>query len=281
MMKHNIEEQYLALLRELRELDSSRGDRTGVGTKSVFGRMLKHSDVSAEFPLITTKKVHFKSVFWELMWFLRGETNNKWLEERGVKIWKDWALEDGSLGPVYGKQWRDFNGEDQVSNLLHSLIHYPLSRRHIISAWNPTDVHPHDIKSGREAVEFGYAALPPCHVLYQFRVSTCGSYLDLCMFQRSADVFLGLPFNIASCATLMHLIGAEVGLIPRELTVMLGDAHLYLNHQDQANIQLSRIPSEMPTLNLKKRVDLFNYSLDDLEIIGYNPQAHIPAKIAV
>jgi thymidylate synthase len=263
------ERQYLDLLAELIAHGARRGDRTGVGTLSVFGRQMRF-DLAEGFPLLTTKRVHFKSIVLELAWFLRGETNVRWLQERGCTIWDEWADENGELGPVYGRQWRswaapDGRSIDQIANLLAGLKANPDSRRHIVTAWNPADV---------EAM-----ALPPCHCLFQFHVA--GGRLSCQLYQRSADVFLGVPFNIASYALLTHLLAKAAGLGVGELVITLGDAHLYLNHVDQARRQIARQPYPFPRLRLADEADLFALDESDVALEGYRAHPLIKAPIAV
>ena len=263
------ERAYLDLLAEILAAGERRGDRTGVGTLGLFGRQMRF-DLAQGFPLLTTKKVHFKSVVVELAWFLRGETNVRWLQERGCTIWDEWADEAGELGPVYGKQWRSWAAPDgrvidQIAAVVKSLKDNPESRRHIVSAWNPADV---------EAM-----ALPPCHCLFQFHVA--GGRLSCQLYQRSADVFLGVPFNIASYALLTHLIAKGTGLEPGDLVITLGDAHLYLNHLDQARLQLTREPHPMPTLRLAPDARLFDLEAGDVTLEDYRAHPLIRAPIAV
>jgi thymidylate synthase len=263
------ERQYLDLLAELIADGARRGDRTGTGTLSVFGRQMRF-DLGEGFPLLTTKKVHFKSIVLELAWFLRGETNVRWLQARGCTIWDEWADESGELGPVYGKQWRswaapDGRSIDQIAGVVASLKINPDSRRHIVSAWNPAEV---------EAM-----ALPPCHCLFQFYVAD--GRLSCQLYQRSADVFLGVPFNIASYALLTHLMAKVTGLIAGDLVITLGDAHLYLNHLDQAQRQIARAPYPFPTLRLAETIDLFALEADDVALEGYRAHPPIKAPIAV
>ena len=263
------ERQYLALLADIMTTGVERGDRTGVGTLGVFGRQMRF-DLSKGFPLLTTKRVHFHSILVELLWFLRGETNVRWLQERGCSIWDEWADADGELGPVYGKQWRSWTAPDgrvidQIAAVVKSLKDNPESRRHIVSAWNPADV---------EAM-----ALPPCHCLFQFHVAS--GRLSCQLYQRSADVFLGVPFNIASYALLTHLIAKEAGLTPGDLVITLGDAHLYLNHLDQARLQLTREPHPMPTLRLAPDARLFDLEAGDVTLEDYRAHPLIRAPIAV
>jgi thymidylate synthase len=263
------ERQYLDLLAELIADGARRGDRTGTGTLSVFGRQMRF-DLGEGFPLLTTKKVHFKSIVLELAWFLRGETNVRWLQARGCTIWDEWADESGELGPVYGKQWRswaapDGRSIDQIAGVVASLKINPDSRRHIVSAWNPAEV---------EAM-----ALPPCHCLFQFYVAD--GRLSCQLYQRSADVFLGVPFNIASYALLTHLMAKVTGLVAGDLVITLGDAHLYLNHLDQARRQIARAPYPFPTLRLAETIDLFALEADDVALEGYRAHPPIKAPIAV
>lgn len=264
------EAQYLALLADILAHGARQEDRTGVGTLSVFGRQMRF-DLSERFPVLTTKKLHLKSIIYELLWFLRGETNVRWLQERGVTIWNEWADAEGELGPVYGRQWRswaapDGRSIDQIANLLKGLKDNPASRRHIVSAWNPADVD--------------RMALPPCHCLFQFHVAD--GRLSCQLYQRSADVFLGVPFNIASYALLTAMIAQVVGLKPGDFVHTLGDAHLYLNHVDQAREQLTRTPRPWPRLTLNPAVtDLFAFAYEDVALEGYDPWPAIKAPIAV
>jgi len=265
-----IEHAYLDLLRDILENGAEQNDRTGVGTRSVFGRQLR-CDLSEGFPLLTTKKVHFRSIAIELLWFLRGETNVKWLQERGVKIWDEWADENGDLGPVYGKQWRRWEGPDgteidQLSNLLEQIRNNPSSRRLIVSGWNPVDVPS--------------MALPPCHTLYQFNVAD--GKLSCQLYQRSADMFLGVPFNIASYALLTTMVAKVCGLEPGAYIHAFGDAHIYSNHVDQVREQLSRTPRQLPTLSLNPDAnDLFDFEYEDMTLNNYDPLPLIKAPIAV
>jgi thymidylate synthase len=263
------ERQYLDLLADILENGVQRGDRTGTGTLGVFGRQLRF-DLAQGFPLITTKKLHRKSIIVELLWFLRGETNVRWLQERGVSIWDEWADAQGELGPVYGKQWRSWAAPDgrvidQIAAVIEGLKTNPESRRHIVSAWNPADIDD--------------MALPPCHCLFQFFVAD--GKLSCQLYQRSADAFLGVPFNIASYALLTMMMAQVVGLQPGEFVHTLGDAHLYLNHLDQAREQLAREPLPLPTMTLAPRRDLFAFEPGDFTLTGYQPHPPIAAPIAV
>ena len=263
------EQPYLDLLADILANGVRRDDRTGTGTLGVFGRQMRF-DLARGFPLLTTKKLHWRSIVVELLWFLRGETNVRWLQERGVSIWDEWADEAGELGPVYGKQWRswaapDGRSIDQIARLMEGLKTNPNGRRHIVSAWNPADVDD--------------MALPPCHCLFQFFVAE--GRLSCQLYQRSADVFLGVPFNIASYALLTHLVAQAVGLQPGEFVHTLGDAHLYLNHLDQAREQLARAPRPLPRLVLAGQSDLFAFAPEDIGLEGYDPHPHIKAKVAV
>jgi len=280
-LKFNITMQvYHDLLRHILENGSKKGDRTGTGTISIFGYQMRF-DLSDGFPLITTKKVHFKSVVYELLWFISGKTNISYLQENGVKIWNQWADENGDLGPVYGKQWRDWNGEniDQLKNVIHQLKNNPNSRRMMVSAWNPS-VLPDTSISFAENVADGKAALPPCHALFQFYVAD--NKLSCQLYQRSADVFLGVPFNIASYALLTEMMAQVCGLETGEFIHTFGDVHIYQNHVEQVELQLSRAPKKLPQIKLSPEVttiDEFNY--EDIELINYEPHPRIKAPVAV
>ena len=263
------ERQYLDLLADILANGVRRGDRTGTGTLGVFGRQMRF-DLSKGFPLLTTKKLHRKSIILELLWFLRGDTNVRWLQERGVSIWNEWADDAGELGPVYGKQWRSWAAPDgrvidQIAAVVKSLQTNPESRRHIVSAWNPAEVED--------------MALPPCHCLFQFFVAD--GKLSCQLYQRSADVFLGVPFNIASYALLTIMMAQVCGYEPGEFVHTLGDAHLYLNHLDQARLQLTREPLPLPTLRVAEKSDLFGFDYEDFKLEGYQAHPSIAAPIAV
>jgi len=262
--------QYLDLLRDVLDNGTDRPDRTGTGTRSVFGRQSRY-DLSVGFPLLTTKKLHIKSIVYELLWFLRGETNVRWLQERGVSIWNEWADENGDLGPVYGSQWRSWpDGRggtiDQIANVVNSIRSKPDSRRHIVTAWNPAEVDD--------------MALPPCHCLFQFYVAD--GKLSCQLYQRSADLFLGVPFNIASYALLTHMMAQVTGLEPGEFVHSFGDLHLYHNHFEQARLQLTREPRPLPRLTINPdKADIFDFEFEDFMITGYDPAPTIKAEIAV
>ena len=288
--------QYLDLINHVLEHGEQRLDRTKTGTIGTFGYQMRF-DLTQGFPLLTTKKVHFRSMLVELLWFLKGDTNIKYLVDRNVRIWNEWPYADyvkhpdyqqetlvefvekikqdpefakkhGDLGPVYGKQWRDFNGVDQISKIVESIKTNPTSRRHIISAWNPAEVDD--------------MALPPCHTLMQFYVSHDNTRLSLQLYQRSADIFLGVPFNIASYALLLVLVADVCNLEPYEFVHTLGDAHIYLDHMEQVNLQKTRKPKPLPTLRVIKSHDsIFDYDLDDFELEGYDPHPHIAGKVSV
>jgi len=273
---------YLALLRDILENGAGKTDRTGTGTLSVFGRQFRH-DLAQGFPLLTTKRLHLKSILYELLWFLRGDTNTGYLKDNGVSIWDGWADAEGNLGPVYGAQWRAWKTPsgrsiDQVEALIEGIRRKPDSRRHIINAWNVADL-PDESKPPQANVAEGRMALPPCHVMYQFYV--VNGRLSCMLTQRSCDVFLGLPYNAASTAFLTSMVAQQCGLAPGEVIYSLGDAHLYLNHLDQARLQLTREPRTPPTLGFRRKpATISDYRFDDFELSGYDPHPHIAAPIA-
>ena len=275
--------QYLTLLQDVMESGVEKGDRTGTGTRSVFGRQLRY-DLAEGFPLLTTKKLHIRSILHELLWFLSGETNIKYLQDNGVSIWNAWATESGELGPVYGAQWRNWPGADgqvfdQVAALVDSLKNNPDSRRHIINGWNVA-LLPDETKKPWENAEAGLMALPPCHLLYQFYVAN--GKLSTSLYLRSNDLFLGNPYNTASLAFLTHMLAQQCDLEVGEIVMSIGDAHIYSNHFDQANEQLSRTPGSLPQLVIKRKpASIFDYQFDDFDIVNYESQAHISAPIAI
>jgi thymidylate synthase len=262
--------QYLDLMKDILETGASKTDRTGTGTLSVFGRQLRF-DLAQGFPLLTTKKLHTRSIFIELLWFLKGDTNIKYLNDQGVTIWDEWADANGDLGPVYGHQWRSWpapNGQtiDQITNVLNQIKQKPDSRRHIVSAWNPAEVDK--------------MALPPCHTMFQFYVAD--GKLSCQLYQRSADYFLGVPFNIASYALLTHMFAQQCDLLPGDFVWTGGDVHLYTNHIEQAKLQLSREPFELPQLKIRRKpASIFDYQFEDFEILNYQFHPGIKAPIAV
>ena len=272
--------QYLDLIEHVVKNGVEKSDRTGTGTKSVFGYQMRF-DLSKGFPMVTTKKLHTKSIIYELLWFLNGDTNIDYLKNNGVKIWDDLADENGDLGPVYGFQWRNWNNDniDQISELIETIKTNPDSRRMLISAWNPS-VLPDTSKSFSENVRNGKAALPPCHAFFQFYVSN--NKLSCQLYQRSADIFLGVPFNIASYALLTHMIAHVCNLEVGDFVHTFGDAHIYNNHIDQINLQLSREPRKLPTLKIKRKVEsIFDFKFEDFEIINYDPHPHIKGLVSV
>jgi thymidylate synthase len=262
--------QYQQLMQQILDTGVEKGDRTGTGTISIFGHQSRYN-LQEGFPLITTKKLHLRSIIYELLWFLKGDTNIKYLTDNGVKIWDEWADDSGDLGPVYGYQWRNWpapNGEhiDQISQVVDQLKNNPNSRRIIVSAWN--------------VGEIPNMALPPCHAYFQFYVAD--GKLSCQLYQRSADVFLGVPFNIASYALLTMMLAQVCGLQPGDFVHTLGDAHLYTNHLDQTNLQLSRAPKKLPIMKINPNVNnIFDFSYEDFELIGYQPDAHIKGAVAV
>lgn len=261
---------YLSLLNRILTEGHQKGDRTGTGTLSVFGHQMRY-DLQDGFPLLTTKKLHLKSIIYELLWFLRGDTNVRWLQDHGVRIWNEWADENGDLGPVYGHQWRswpDYRGGtiDQIAQVEEIIKRNPNSRRMLVTAWNPAEVED--------------MALPPCHCLFQFYVAD--GRLSLQLYQRSADTFLGVPFNIASYALLLQMMAQVTGLQPGEFVHTTGDTHLYLNHLDQARLQLSRTPRPLPTMRINPDVkSIFDFRYEDFELENYDPWPHIAAEVSV
>ncbi len=276
-------QQYLDLMRHVRDCGVSKEDRTGTGTVSVFGYQMRF-DLSQGFPLVTTKKCHLKSIIHELLWFLSGDTNTAYLKEHGVSIWDEWATEAGDLGPVYGYQWRSWpasNGEviDQISQLIEMIRTNPDSRRLIVSAWNPAQL-PDERVSPQANVEAGRMALAPCHTLFQFYVAD--GRLSCQLYQRSADIFLGVPFNIASYALLTLMVAQVCGLQPGDFVHTFGDAHLYTNHSEQVETQLARTPKPLPQMKLNPSVtDIFGFKYEDFELVGYDPDPHISAPVAI
>lgn len=277
--------QYLGLIQDILDNGVDRGDRTGTGTRSVFGRQLRF-DLSQGFPLVTTKSVHLKSVIVELLWFLQGRTDVAWLQERGCKIWNEWADTNGDLGPVYGKQWRswacpDGSTIDQISGVIDQIRRHPHSRRLIVSAWNPADL-PDESRSPQQNVADGRMALAACHTLFQFYVAE--GRLSCQLYQRSADVFLGVPFNIASYALLTHMIAQQCELLPGDFVHTFGDCHLYHNHLTDAIVyeQLRREPRKLPRLEIRRKPDsIFAYQLEDFDFVDYQPHPRIVAPVSV
>ena len=272
--------QYHELLQHILDNGTDKGDRTGTGTRSIFGHQLRF-DLSEGFPMVTTKKLHLKSIIYELLWFLKGDTNVEYLQENGVRIWNEWADENGDLGPVYGKQWRNWNGEeiDQIKEIIETLKKNPNSRRMLISAWNPS-VLPDSSKSFSENVANGKAALPPCHAFFQFYVAD--GKLSLQLYQRSADVFLGVPFNIASYALLTMMMAQVCGYEAGDFIHTFGDVHIYSNHMDQVKLQLSREPRALPTMKINPEIkNIFDFDYKDFKLEDYNPHPGIKAKVAV
>lgn len=272
--------QYHDLLNHILDNGFEKEDRTGTGTISVFGYQMRF-DLNEGFPLVTTKKVHLKSIIYELLWFLNGDTNIGYLKENGVRIWDEWADENGNLGPVYGHQWRNWNSEgiDQISEIIHTLKNNPDSRRMMVSAWNPS-VMPDTKKSFSENVSNGKAALPPCHALFQFYVAN--NKLSCQLYQRSADVFLGVPFNIASYALLTQMIAQVCNLELGDFVHTFGDVHIYKNHVEQVKLQLSRSIRPLPQMQLNPSVkNIFDFTYDDFTLIGYDPHPHIKADVAI
>lgn len=272
--------QYFDLLSHVMENGNRKADRTGTGTLSVFGYQMRF-DLAEGFPVLTTKKLHLRSIIHELLWFLKGDTNINYLKYNKVNIWNEWADENGDLGPVYGAQWRNWNNEgiDQISEVIQSIRENPDSRRHIVAAWNPSML-PLSGKSFAENVALGKAALPPCHAWFQFYVAN--GKLSCQMYQRSADIFLGVPFNIASYALLTLMIAQVTNLKPGELIMTFGDAHIYTNHFDQVKLQLTRKPKKLPQMNLNPEIkNIFDFKFEDFQLTGYDPDPSIKAEIAV
>lgn len=275
--------QYIDLMQRVLDEGVRKEDRTGTGTLSVFGHQMRF-DLSQGFPMVTTKKLHMRSIVHELLWFLKGETNIAYLKENGVSIWDEWATDEGDLGPVYGKQWRSWegpNGEvvDQITQLIHDIKTNPDSRRLIVSAWNPA-LLPDTSVSPKENAARGKQALPPCHTLFQFYVAE--GKLSCQLYQRSGDIFLGVPFNIASYALLTCMVAQVCGLEPGDFIHTLGDAHLYSNHMEQTELQLSRDILPPPRLKLNPAIDnLFDFTFDDIEVVDYQSHPHIKAPVAV
>jgi len=271
---------YLDLIQDILDNGTQKGDRTGTGTKSVFGRQIRF-DLSEGFPMVTTKKLHLKSIVHELLWFIKGDTNIKYLNDNGVKIWNAWADENGDLGPVYGAQWRNWNGEgiDQLAMVVDQLKNNPDSRRIMISAWNPS-VMPDTSKTFTENVANGKAALPPCHAFFQFYVAD--GKLSCQLYQRSADVFLGVPFNIASYALMVMMLAQVCDLEVGEFVHSFGDVHLYNNHFDQVELQLSREPKKLPVMKMNPTIkNIEDFTFEDFELVGYEHHEHIKGIVSV
>ncbi|MNJ23806.1 Thymidylate synthase [compost metagenome] len=274
---------YLELLTDVLENGAVKGDRTGTGTVSVFGRQFRH-DLSKGFPLLTTKKLHFKSIVNELIWFLNGDTNIKWLNENGVKIWNEWATEDGDLGPVYGKQWTAWPTKDgktinQIDYVVNALKTNPNSRRILFHGWN-VEFLPDEKVSPKQNAKNGKMALPPCHLLYQFYV--VNNKLSSHLFIRSSDSFLGLPYNTASLACLTHMLAQQCDLDVGEIVISLSDVHIYSNHMEQVKTQIAREPRQLPELKLlRKPASIYDYKFEDFELVGYAPHPHIAAAVSV
>lgn len=262
--------QYLDMLQHVLDNGVRKGDRTGTGTISVFGYQMRFR-LSEGFPLLTTKKIHLKSIIYELLWMLQGDTNIRYLKENGVRIWDEWADEEGDLGPVYGAQWRSFRGADgavadQISWVVEQIRQKPDSRRHVVNSWNPTEID--------------QMALPPCHTMFQFNVAE--GKLSCQLYQRSADMFLGVPFNIASYALLTLMMAQVTNLAPGDFVHSFGDAHIYLNHMEQVNLQLSRSPRALPKMEINPEVkSIFEFDFSDFNLVGYDPHPHIKAEVSV
>ena len=272
--------QYHDLLNHVLKNGVQKGDRTGTGTLSVFGYQMRFN-LSEGFPMVTTKKLHLKSIVYELLWFLKGDTNIGYLQENGVRIWNEWADSNGDLGPVYGKQWRNWNGEeiDQIKEVIQSIKENPNSRRMIVSAWNPS-VLPDPKTSFEENVAKGKAALPPCHAFFQFYVAE--GKLSCQLYQRSADIFLGVPFNIASYALLTMMMAQVCGLEAGDFIHTFGDAHIYNNHMEQIELQLSRTPKDLPKMTLNPEIkDIFDFDFEDFTLENFDPHPHIKGAVAI
>lgn len=274
---------YHDLLADVLENGVEKGDRTGTGTLSVFGRQFRHN-LGEGFPLLTTKKLHFKSIINEMLWFLNGDTNTKWLKENGVKIWDEWATEDGELGPIYGKQWTAWPTQDgktinQIDYVVHTLKTNPNSRRILFHGWN-VEYLPDESVSPQENARNGKMALPPCHLLYQFYVAN--NKLSAHLYIRSSDLLLGNPYNLAGVSFLTHMLAQQCDLGVGEVVVTMGDAHIYLNHIEQVKLQLTREPRQLPKLVLKRKPEsIYDYKFEDFEIVGYDPHPHIPAPVSI
>jgi len=275
--------QYLELLKDVSENGIVKGDRTGTGVKSVFGRQIRHN-LADGFPLLTTKKLHFKSIANELIWFLNGDTNTRWLKENGVKIWDEWATETGDLGPIYGNQWtawptKDGGAINQIDYVVNALKNNPNSRRILFHGWN-VEYLPDESVSPQDNVRNGKMALPPCHLLYQFYVAD--GKLSAQLFLRSSDIFLGCAYNQSSLALLTHMLAQQCDLTPHEIIISFGDAHAYSNHFEQIQEQLSREPRKLPELKILRKPDsIYDYKFEDFEIVGYDPHPHIKAPVAI
>ncbi len=272
--------QYHDLVRHVLEHGAVKEDRTGTGTKSVFGYQMRF-DLSEGFPMVTTKKLHLKSIIYELLWFLKGDTNIAYLQENGVRIWNEWADAKGNLGPVYGHQWRNWNSEeiDQIKEVIDTLKNNPDSRRMLVSAWNPS-VLPDTKQSFADNVAQGKAALPPCHAFFQFYVAD--GKLSCQLYQRSADIFLGVPFNIASYALLTMMMAQVCGYAPGDFVHTFGDAHIYSNHLEQLELQLSREPRPLPKMILNPEIkDIFDFTFEDFTLTDYDPHPHIKGAVAI
>lgn len=275
--------QYLELLKDIMENGVVKGDRTGTGVRSVFGRQIRHN-LADGFPLLTTKKLHFKSIANELIWFLNGDTNTRWLNENGVKIWDEWATETGDLGPIYGNQWtawptKDGGAINQIDYIVNALKNNPNSRRILFHGWN-VEYLPDESVSPQDNVRNGKMALPPCHLLYQFYVAD--GKLSAQLFLRSSDIFLGCAYNQSALALLTHMLAQQCDLTPHEIIISFGDAHAYSNHFEQIQEQLSREPRKLPELKILRKPDsIYDYKFEDFEIVGYDPHPHIKAPVAI